>query len=113
MKPSSVNGTCQELKMTFSTCCTSNNFSMQGIARTAFVSFLSFFMLTLFVGWQVAQPPPPMASGVMVMSVSACPSGMTEVSAFNGYTLQATLAANGDAGTSFGSNSITPAGTVS
>lgn len=42
-----------------------------------------------------------------------CPAGTSEVSALNGKTIVGTLAANGDVGTAFGSDSITPAGSNS
>ena len=53
-------------------------------------------------------------SGMIGMIVSgSCPSAWTQVAALNGVMLQGTLAANGDVGTTGGSNSITATGTVS
>ncbi len=52
-------------------------------------------------------------TGGIIISLSACATGYAEVAALNGVTLIGTLAANGDVGTSGGSNTITPAGTVS
>jgi len=49
--------------------------------------------------------------GTIVMtSLSACPSGTQELAAFNGAMPEGTLAANGDVGTTGGSNTITPTG---
>lgn len=48
-----------------------------------------------------------------MVSSGTCPTGTSEVAALNGKTLQGTLAANGDVGTTFGSDTITPAGTNS
>lgn len=53
-------------------------------------------------------------SGTITMILSgACPAGFTENSALNGRMLQGTLAANGNVGTTGGSATITPAGTLS
>jgi hypothetical protein len=55
-----------------------------------------------------------MPSGMIGMIVTgSCPSAWTQVAALNGTMLQGTLAANGDVGTTGGSNSITATGTVS
>jgi hypothetical protein len=51
-------------------------------------------------------------SGAIILSLTACPSAYSEVTALNGVTLIGTLFANGDVGTTGGSNTITPAGTV-
>lgn len=49
---------------------------------------------------------------ISFVNSGSCPSGWTEVNLGANYIL-ATLAANGDVGTTGGSNSYTPAGTVS
>lgn len=52
-------------------------------------------------------------SGMVTMILSGtCPSGFTEVSALNGKMLRGTLATNANVGTTGGSTTITPAGTV-
>jgi hypothetical protein len=51
-------------------------------------------------------------SGAVVLSMSACATGYSEVSALNGVTLVGTVAANGNVGTTGGSDNITPTGTV-
>jgi len=48
-----------------------------------------------------------------MVASGSCPSSFSEVSALNGAMPYGTVAANGDVGTSGGSNSITPAGTNS
>lgn len=50
-------------------------------------------------------------SGLITISLTACPSGFTETIALNGKMLRGTLAANGDVGTTGGSATITPTGT--
>jgi hypothetical protein len=56
----------------------------------------------------------PLPSGSIIMITSGtCPSGTTEVAALDGVTVIGTLAAHGDVGGTGGSNSLTPAGTVS
>src|SRR6476659_893287 len=55
---------------------------------------------------------PPIGS-ILIITSGACPSGYTEVSALNGKTLLGTLNANGDIGATGGSDTITPAGSVS
>lgn len=52
-------------------------------------------------------------SGLIVLSLSSCPTGFSEVTALNGKFLQGTLAANGDVGTTGGNTTVTPSGTVS
>lgn len=49
-------------------------------------------------------------AGLITISLTPCPAGWTEASEFNGKTLIGTLAANGNAGTTGGADSITPAG---
>ena len=51
-------------------------------------------------------------SGAILLTLSACSTGYTEVAALNGKTLEGTLFANGNVGTTGGSDTITPAGTV-
>lgn len=51
-------------------------------------------------------------SGMIVMMLSACPTGTTEVSSLSGYFPQGTINANGDVGATGGSSTITPTGTV-
>lgn len=48
---------------------------------------------------------------VFMVASGGCPAGSTEVSALSGKMLYGTVAANGDVGTTGGSNSITPTGT--
>lgn len=53
------------------------------------------------------------APGQITLILSGtCPAGFSEVAALNGKTLVGTLAANGNVGTTGGSDTITPAGTV-
>lgn len=52
-------------------------------------------------------------SGLIVLTLTSCPSGFSEVSALDGKFLQGTLAAHSDVGTTGGNATITPAGTVS
>jgi hypothetical protein len=52
-------------------------------------------------------------SGVIVLSLTSCPSGFTEVASLSGKMLRGTLVANGDVGTPGGNATITPTGTVS
>lgn len=47
-------------------------------------------------------------AGLITISFSACPVNWTEVSALNGVTVIGTLAANGNAGTGGGANTVTP-----
>lgn len=50
-------------------------------------------------------------SGLIGMVISGtCPAGWGEVAALNGVTVLGTLSANGDVGTTGGSDTITPAG---
>ena len=49
-----------------------------------------------------------MASGVIVMTLSACPAGYSEATALNGVMLRGTIAANGDVGQTGGTDTITP-----
>ena len=55
----------------------------------------------------------PIPSGVIIISLTTCSSGWTEVTSLNGRMLRGTLAANGDVETTSGSDSITPTGTNS
>ncbi len=48
---------------------------------------------------------------VVAITTGTCPSGTSQVTALNGKTLFGTLAANGNVGTTGGSDTITPAGT--
>lgn len=53
-------------------------------------------------------------SGMIFLVLSGtCPVGATEVTALNGKMLVGTIAANGNVGTSGGSDTITPTGTIS
>ncbi len=49
---------------------------------------------------------------ITLILAGTCPAGFTEVAALNGKTLIGTTAANGNVGTTGGSDSIVPAGTV-
>jgi hypothetical protein len=66
--------------------------------------------------WSTATVGAPAASipaGLITFVVTgACPSGWSEVTALAGKTLSGTLTANADVGTTGGSDTITPAGTV-
>ena len=56
----------------------------------------------------------PIYSGQIVFIISGgCPAGFTESTAFNGNYMLGTIAANGDVGSTGGSDSYTPAGTNS
>lgn len=64
--------------------------------------------------WAVPGGSGGLPSGLIVLILSGtCPSGFTEVSALSGKFLLGTVAANGDVGTTGGSDNITPAGTNS
>ncbi len=52
------------------------------------------------------------SGSILHITSGTCPAGYTEVAALNGFMLRGTLAANADVGTTSGSDSITPAGTV-
>lgn len=54
----------------------------------------------------------PSGANIFIDS-GTCPAGYTENTALNGKTLIGTLAANGNVGTTGGSDSLTPAGTIS
>src|SRR5208282_505576 len=73
------------------------------------------YMLTVGPTWQnvsVTWAIPVSISGMLFMITSGtCPSFATEVDALSGVMIQGTTAANGDVGTTGGSNSITPTGT--
>jgi hypothetical protein len=51
--------------------------------------------------------------GTILMMMNACPGGYAEVSSLNGAMPYGTIAANGDAGGTGGSNTITPTGSIS
>lgn len=50
-------------------------------------------------------------AGIVVLSLSSCPTGYAEVASVSGKTVIGTVAANGDVTTTGGSDSLTPAGT--
>jgi hypothetical protein len=54
-----------------------------------------------------------MPAGLIALSLTACPSGWGEVAALNGVMVRGTVAANANVGTTGGSDTRTPAGTVS
>lgn len=51
-------------------------------------------------------------AGLITLSLTSCPTGWAEASALNGVMLRGTVAANGNVGTTGGSDSRTPAGTL-
>lgn len=53
------------------------------------------------------------AGAIVLIVAGTCPSGFAEETALNGKTLLGTLAAGGDVGTTGGSDTLTPSGTVS
>jgi hypothetical protein len=58
--------------------------------------------------------PSGLQSGMIIALLSGtCPSGFSEATALNGKTVIGTLAANGGVGTTGGSDTLTPAGTIS
>ena len=62
-----------------------------------------------FDGTVFSCAPAPIAVGLLTFVVSGvCPAGWPEVSALSGKTLVGTVAANGDVGTTGGSDTITP-----
>ncbi len=65
--------------------------------------------LASMAGWGTGVP----ANAVFMVDSGTCPTGFSEVAALSGKTLLGTLAANADVGTTGGSDTITPAGTVS
>jgi hypothetical protein len=52
-------------------------------------------------------------AGLIALSLTSCPTGWAEATALNGVMLRGTLAANGNVGTTGGSDTITPQGTIS
>lgn len=52
------------------------------------------------------------SGAIIFVDSGSCPAGYTEESALSGQMLRGTVAANADVGTTGGSNSITPAGSV-
>lgn len=52
-------------------------------------------------------------SGLIAISLTACPPGFSEAAALDGKFLLGTLAAHGDVGTTGGSATLTPTGTIS
>ncbi len=52
------------------------------------------------------------AGSIVLVASGSCPTGFTESAALNGKTLVGTVAANADVGTTGGSDSPTPTGTV-
>ncbi len=54
----------------------------------------------------------PAQGQIFFILSGSCPAGFSEVTALNGKTIIGTLAANGDVGTTGGSDTVTPAGTV-
>jgi hypothetical protein len=52
------------------------------------------------------------AGAMLLVDAGTCPTGFAEVSGLDGKFLVGTLAANGNVGTSAGSDTVTPAGTV-
>ena len=64
--------------------------------------------------WSCVDPVTFIPSGLtMAITSGSCPSGFTEVAALDGQMPIGTLLANSNVGTTGGSSSITPAGTVS
>lgn len=53
------------------------------------------------------------AGATVLIDAGTCPTGYAERTALNGKMLRGTLAANGDVGTTGGSDTLTPAGTLS
>lgn len=53
------------------------------------------------------------SGSILLIASGSCPTGYSEETSLNGKTLVGTLAANGNVGTTGGSDTITPAGTVS
>ncbi len=77
-----------------------------------------FFFACLFLLWWISAPAQNSATPLVTRQITmilsgVCPLGFSEVAALNGKTVIGTVLANGDVGTTGGSNSITPAGTVS
>ena len=87
-------------------------------APTGALAFMSDQTPSIYAfngGWtQQGSSGGSVPSGMIGMIVTgSCPSSWSQVTALNGVMLQGTLAANGDVGTTGGSNSITATGTVS
>lgn len=53
------------------------------------------------------------AGAIVLVDSGSCPTGTTEVSGFAGRSLIGTLAGSGDVGTTGGSDTLTPAGSIS
>jgi hypothetical protein len=63
---------------------------------------------------QWSSGPISLPSGALILKISGtCPQGSTENSSLSGKTLVGTTVANGNVGTSAGSDTITPTGTIS
>lgn len=62
--------------------------------------------------WQVPSSG-GLPSGLIVMTLTSCPAGFSEVASLSGKFVLGTVAANGNVGTTGGSDNITPAGTNS
>lgn len=58
-------------------------------------------------------PAASIPTGLIVMTLTSCPSGFSEEASLNGKFVLGTVAANGDVTTTGGVNSVTPSGTVS
>ncbi len=75
--------------------------------------FSLFAQISSFPAGNVNAAPAKLSSGVIVLALTACPQGYSEVAALNGRTLIGTLSINNDVGATGGSDTITPAGIVS
>jgi len=69
---------------------------------------LTFPIMRAQSPWTSSVTPP---GGLTLIISGSCPAGTVEVTSLNGAFPYGTLAANGDVGTTGGSNTITPAGT--
>jgi len=80
--------------------------------RLITIATLLNFAILLHGQWSTG--PISLPSGALILKVSGtCPLGTTENITLNGRTVVGTTVANGDAGTTGGSDTITPAGTIS
>lgn len=79
--------------------------------KRLFIAALLISGILGIAGWQTNVQGLPSGSIVFITS-GTCPPGYSEVSALSARTLEFTVAANANVGTTGGSDTITPAGTI-
>lgn len=74
---------------------------------------LIILLAAVTVRGQWSSGPISLPSGALILKISGtCPQGSTENTSLDGKTLVGTTVANGNVGTSAGSDTITPSGTI-